>query len=703
MAKLGINTGSAPNDGTGDSLIDGAIKVNTNFTEIYTAIGDGTTLAVPVTSVSAGTGINVSGSTGNVTITNTGIANTNNLRTDFLEVSGISTLSGGLTVTGNATATQFVGGGANITGISTLNIVNYSGGGGGGGSDTLADVTSRGATTNQTITFSASKGISMDTASNNPFQIYGSSNQKAYISHAQNNGGGGAGDLVVIAKNGLHVYGGTSETTANLGLEVTSGFSNLLYQGSSKLTTTNTGITVNGDINGTNLETGTGYLTLGNSSSAFDIRFSPSSGNSPAIRYDVSSGISIYNRYNGGADLLVDVTFGASQTFVKHITPFSDSTYNLGTNTNRWAAVWSDKFVGAGVTINNTGIDVTGHTETDTLSVSGISTFSGDINLNGANVVLALSGGSSDDRLKFHNSEIYQDTSSFKIISNTGGIVLRGGGTNAWSNASGAEDYIVATENGSVDLYYDNSKKLETTTSGVKITGESKSDSIALQGRSFSIQRAGAEDVLLTNTGTGGEIQIKAAGNVEIQSYQGSILLKTNTGASTSGGLSLYYATSQGAQIERLTTTSNGVDINGTTAVTGSLTVSNNITVGAAGSISGDASYAVSGKWDLGADGSNNYTFTGIGFPVTTNDPDLYLARGAVYEFVNGMGAHPFRIQSTANGSTGTQYNTGVTNNDVSNGTLKFEVPFNAPDTLYYQCTAHAAMGGKLYIYPTLR
>ena len=184
MAKLGISTGSSPNDGTGDSLIDGAVKANSNFTEIYTTIGDGTTLAIPVTSVAAGTGINVSGSTGSVTITNTGIANTNNLRTDFLEVSGISTLTGALNAnggvvgnvtgsssqvtvsdesndttcfplfttaatgnlppksgsnltfnssTGSLAATQFVGGGAGITGISTLNIVNYSGGGSGVG------------------------------------------------------------------------------------------------------------------------------------------------------------------------------------------------------------------------------------------------------------------------------------------------------------------------------------------------------------------------------------------------------------------------------------------------------------------------------------------------------------------------------------------------------------------------------------------
>ena len=44
MAKLTINRGSTANDGTGDNLRDGANKVNLNFTEIYTAIGDGTTI-----------------------------------------------------------------------------------------------------------------------------------------------------------------------------------------------------------------------------------------------------------------------------------------------------------------------------------------------------------------------------------------------------------------------------------------------------------------------------------------------------------------------------------------------------------------------------------------------------------------------------------------------------------------------------------
>jgi len=46
MAKLGINTGSAANDGTGDGLRLGGGKVNDNFDEIYSAIGDGTTLRI---------------------------------------------------------------------------------------------------------------------------------------------------------------------------------------------------------------------------------------------------------------------------------------------------------------------------------------------------------------------------------------------------------------------------------------------------------------------------------------------------------------------------------------------------------------------------------------------------------------------------------------------------------------------------------
>ena len=49
MAYQGITTGTSPNDGTGDSLLDGAIKINSNFEELYTALGDGTLIPFTVT------------------------------------------------------------------------------------------------------------------------------------------------------------------------------------------------------------------------------------------------------------------------------------------------------------------------------------------------------------------------------------------------------------------------------------------------------------------------------------------------------------------------------------------------------------------------------------------------------------------------------------------------------------------------------
>jgi hypothetical protein len=48
MTKKTISVGSTPNDGTGSTIRDGGILINDNFTEIYTAFGDGSTLVTGV-------------------------------------------------------------------------------------------------------------------------------------------------------------------------------------------------------------------------------------------------------------------------------------------------------------------------------------------------------------------------------------------------------------------------------------------------------------------------------------------------------------------------------------------------------------------------------------------------------------------------------------------------------------------------------
>ena len=115
------------------------------------------------------------------------------------------------------------------------------------------------------------------------------------------------------------------------------------------------------------------------------------------------------------------------------------------------------------------GINVTGHVETDTLNVSGISTFVGNVNLN-ANLDLQ-----DDDKILLGTGDdlqIYHDGSNSYIDdgSGTGNLIFK---SNIYSfrNAADSEQIATFTENAAVELYYDNSKKLETVTGGVTVTG----------------------------------------------------------------------------------------------------------------------------------------------------------------------------------------------------------------------------------------
>ena len=101
--------------------------------------------------------------------------------------------------------------------------------------------------------------------------------------------------------------------------------------------------------------------------------------------------------------------------------------------------------------------------------------------------------------------------------------------------------------------------------------------------------------------------------------------------------------------------------------------------------------------WELGSNGSTDYTFDGPGFASATNDPTLYVHRGFTYAFDNTTmgGAHPFRVQSTQ-GLTGTPYTAGQSGSGTS--VLYWTVPMDAPTTLYYQCTLHASMQGQINV-----
>ena len=168
----------------------------------------------------------------------------------------------------------------------------------------------------------------------------------------------------------------------------------------------------------------------------------------------------------------------------------------------------------------------------------------------------------------------------------------------------------------------------------------------------------------------------------------------TNAGVSTyatSSGISTY-ATNAGVSTYA---TSSGISTYATNAGVSTYATSSGISTYATNA--GIATYTA--EWILGSSGFSDYTFTGPGFTGAISDPTLYLFRGQQYKFKNNAGNHPFRIQSTPNGSAGTQYNDGIVGNDAPNGeTLTWNVQFNAPNILYYQCIIHGSMGGKIYI-----
>ena len=111
MARLGINTGTNPNDGTGDALRVAMGKINSNFQEIYNTIGNGTSLASYVSS--AGIATLAQNLTGNPIINISGSLNTGITTTEHIQVRNI-------TSTGVVTATQFVGDGSQLTNVTAV-------------------------------------------------------------------------------------------------------------------------------------------------------------------------------------------------------------------------------------------------------------------------------------------------------------------------------------------------------------------------------------------------------------------------------------------------------------------------------------------------------------------------------------------------------------------------------------------------------
>ena len=113
-----------------------------------------------------------------------------------------------------------------------------------------------------------------------------------------------------------------------------------------------------------------------------------------------------------------------------------------------------------GIVTAQSGINIVG----GGLTVTGVTTFFDNVKL-GDDVRLDL--GNANDLIVYH-----QGTNSFILDQGAGNLILGSNGSKIrLVKDQGAEVLADFSIDGSVDLYYDNSKKFETTGAGVTITG----------------------------------------------------------------------------------------------------------------------------------------------------------------------------------------------------------------------------------------
>lgn len=129
MAKLGINTGTTPNDGTGDTLLSAALKINQNFNEIYNSIGNGTTLTGQISYASTSgistyslvSGVSTYSGTSGISSTSQGLTGSPNINV------GIITANSGSVVIGGGTTSIITNGDVNIIGNAVVGLNTSNG------------------------------------------------------------------------------------------------------------------------------------------------------------------------------------------------------------------------------------------------------------------------------------------------------------------------------------------------------------------------------------------------------------------------------------------------------------------------------------------------------------------------------------------------------------------------------------------------
>ena len=221
------------------------------------------------------------------------------------------------------------------------------------------------------------------------------------------------------------------------------------------------------------------------------------------------------------------------------------------------------------------GLSIFGNTTG--LNATGVSTFTDDVTFTGAAANLtwdkstnvlgfadnanAYFGTGNDLRVYHTGSHSYIENTNGDLIINGDTILLKDGGNN--------ETLLTATKDGTVDLYYDNSKRFNTTPSGVDVTGTLNVSGIStFTGNVFmpdnaEIRLGASGDLQLFHHSSTGEGRIYNSNAAGINIITDLINIKNNANnetmfkATNGGSVELYYN-----NLRKFRTVSDGVEVN---------------------------------------------------------------------------------------------------------------------------------------------
>jgi len=198
-------------------------------------------------------------------------------------------------------------------------------------------------------------------------------------------------------------------------------------------------------------------------------------------------------------------------------------------------------------------------------------------------------------------------------------------------NDANTEDIAKFIENGAVELYYDNSKKFETTSDGATVTGSlTVTDDISLQddllmGDTDAIKLGNGADLQLFHDGSESYVKnANASSNLILESAHGVHIKHGGENMARfiqDGGVELMYDNSK-----KFETTSTGVTITGKTTFTDDLSGGDNIVLRLGSATNGDLQIYHNGSHsyvaDNGAGELRLASFNGSGVRITKSDSE---------------------------------------------------------------------------------